>query len=112
MTDTLSGRDLFDLVMHPRAAAEEIAALDLDALTQKVAYRRRKKVPKGALSPSLTDEQIARAILDYARAAIGQASLAQPPHSVGAVCPECGAHSLPADIFCVQCGALLLSKDG
>jgi hypothetical protein len=112
MSETLSGEELFDLVMHPRAKVEEIATLDLEALSQKVRYRRRKKVPKGALSPFLTDEQIARAILDYARCAMGKAPIAQPPASVGAVCPDCGGPSLSEDIFCVGCGALLPSESG
>jgi hypothetical protein len=41
--------------------------MDLESLTRSVAYRRQKKIPPGAVSPNMTDEQIARAILEYAQ---------------------------------------------
>jgi hypothetical protein len=65
----LDGAELFAVFMHPRATAAEIASLDVDALTKEVTYRRKKKAAPGAVDPTLTDEQIARAILDYVRTA-------------------------------------------
>jgi len=117
MSTTTNGATLFKLVMHPRATAEEVVALDLEILTQKVAYRRRRKVPKGALDPTWTDEQIARAILDYARseagaksAAPGFASPTGPERDLDGeslVCPDCGGANPPDCLFCLRCGALL-----
>ena len=117
MSKLMSGAKLFELVMHPRATVDEIVALELEVLTQKVAYRRRRKVPKGALDRTWTDEQIARAILDYARseaggrfAASGVASPGGPKpvlNGESVVCPDCGGSNPPDCLFCLRCGALL-----
>jgi uncharacterized protein YjbI with pentapeptide repeats len=67
--EPLDGEALFHLLVHPRATAGEIAAMDVEALTQSVAYRRKRKVAPGAVDPALTNEGIAEAILGYVRAA-------------------------------------------
>jgi hypothetical protein len=66
---SIDGARLFDVLMHSRATAGEIASMDVEELAHSVAYRRRKKVAPGAVDPALTDRRIAEAILDYARQA-------------------------------------------
>jgi hypothetical protein len=70
MSETLNGAELARLILPRGMSAEEIAAADPEALTQTVAHRRRtRRTVQDAVDPALTDEQIAGAILDYARAA-------------------------------------------
>jgi hypothetical protein len=67
--EPLDGEALFHLLVHPRDTKGEIAAMDVEVLTKKVAYRRKRKVAPGAVDPALTNEGIAEAILGYVRAA-------------------------------------------
>jgi uncharacterized protein YjbI with pentapeptide repeats len=67
MSETMTGAELARLILRSGATAVEVAAMDLESLTGSVAYRRQQKIPSGAVSPSMTDEQIARAILEYAQ---------------------------------------------
>jgi hypothetical protein len=112
MSEGLNGAELFKLFMHPRATVAEIAAMDLETLTAKVEYRRRRKVPPGAVSPVTTDEEIARAILAYARGALpGTATVApveeQAPGEQALVCPACGTANSVDCLFCLNCGTML-----
>ncbi len=88
MSETLNGAELSHLLLGRGTTATEIAAMDLEALTQKVAYRRKKKVAPEAVDPAMTDEQIARAILDYARS--------EPTDWPVAPLPGVGTRLLPA----------------
>jgi hypothetical protein len=64
----MSGSELFRLFVHPRATRGEVAALSLDKATQMIEYRRNKLRKEPAVAAlKMTDEQIARAILAYAR---------------------------------------------
>jgi hypothetical protein len=112
MSEGLNGAELFKLFMHPKATVAEIAAMDLETLTSKVKYRRRRKVPPGAVSPATTDEEIARAILAYARGALTDTSTVapieeQPPGEQALVCPTCGMTNSADCLFCLNCGTML-----
>ena len=67
MSETMTGAELARLILRRGTTAAEVAAMDLESLTRLVAYRRQKKIPSGAVSPNMTDEQIARTILEYAQ---------------------------------------------
>ena len=67
MGEELGGAELFELLMRPETTIGEVAEMDLGTLAQKVGYRRKWKAQRKAISGALTDEQIAQAILDYAR---------------------------------------------
>jgi hypothetical protein len=67
MTETVTGVELARLILRRGTTAAEVAAMDVESLTRLVEERRPKEVPRGAVSPSMTDEQIARAILEYAQ---------------------------------------------
>jgi hypothetical protein len=67
MSETVTGSELARLILRRGTTAAEAAAMDVESLTRLVADRRPKEVPRGAVSPSMTDEQIARAILEYAQ---------------------------------------------
>jgi hypothetical protein len=67
MSETVTGAELARLIFRRGATAAGVATMDLESLTRLVAHRRQKKIPSGAVSPSMTDEQIARAILEYAQ---------------------------------------------
>jgi hypothetical protein len=67
MSETMTGSELARLFLRRGTTEAEVAAMDLESLTRSVAYRRQKKIPSGAVSPNMTDKQIARAILAYAQ---------------------------------------------
>jgi hypothetical protein len=67
MSETMSGAELSRLLLRRGTTAAEIAAMDVEDVTQMVAYCRRKKA-RGVVDPVMTDEQIARAMLGYAQA--------------------------------------------
>lgn len=67
MSETLDGAELSRLLLAEGTTATDIAAMDLEALTQKVAYQRKNKLDPGAVDPAMSDEQLARSILAYAQ---------------------------------------------
>jgi hypothetical protein len=67
MGETTNGVELSRLLLHRGTTAAEIASMELEILTHRVGYRRKRKVPPDAIDSALTDEQIAKAIRDYAR---------------------------------------------
>jgi hypothetical protein len=67
MTETVTGVELARLILRRGTTAAEVAAMDVESLTRLVEERRPKEVPRGTVSPNMTDEQIARAILEYAQ---------------------------------------------
>jgi ribosomal protein L40E len=75
------GARLFASLLPSSVTAGEIAGKDVESLTRFVAHRRRTKVAPGAVHPALTDEQIADAILDYARSAPPDLRVGQAPRA-------------------------------
>jgi hypothetical protein len=67
MSETVNGADLSGVILQRGTTAAEVAEMELEVLTRTVAYRREKWVPAGAVDPTLTDDEIARAILEYAQ---------------------------------------------
>jgi len=66
MSETVTGAELARLILRRGTTAAEVAAMDVEDVAKVVAYRRRKKA-RGPVDPALTDDQIARAILEYAQ---------------------------------------------
>jgi hypothetical protein len=67
MSETMTGAELARLILRRGTTAAEVAAMDVESLTRWVEERRPKEVPRGTVSPSMTDEQIARTIMEYAQ---------------------------------------------
>jgi hypothetical protein len=66
MSETVTGVELARLILRRGTTAAEVAAMDVEDVAKVVADRRRKKA-RGPVDPALTDEQIARAVLEYAQ---------------------------------------------
>jgi hypothetical protein len=64
MSDTLNGAEPANLIDRPGTPAPEMAAMDLEALTETEAGRHSPQLAPGAPEPAEIDEQTAQAILD------------------------------------------------
>jgi hypothetical protein len=105
----LDGAQLFRMFNDPGTAPADITALDPHTLSRKVADLRQTQVPYMTVLADVTDEEIARAILAYAREAA-----ARPPEAAvepgkscepALPCPRCGSLNPTDSLFCESCGA-------